>query len=264
MNAFNFNARQVAPNQTPPVMPAGRYRVIIESSDLKQTKAGDGGYVSLMIKSIDTVSGKVQHNLNIYNKSAQTVQIAFEQLSAICHAINVLDVVAQDNSPGNYLPMLHNIPFMADITVDGEYNRVRKVYDANGNEPGQVPSGPQGAPAPAPVTPPQQAWAPPTGQPAAPPAYDPNQAPQQQWAPPPQQQQAPQQHAPAPQQSWAPPATQPPQQQQQQQQPPQQQAWAPPATQQPTQPPQQNWQAPPQQGQPPAPGSAAPPPGWAR
>jgi hypothetical protein len=216
---FQFNARTVNPDQTPEPIAAGRYRVAIAKSNLKETKAKDGAMIDLRFNVLDgPFQGRqLNTNLNVFNKNPTAVEIALKELSAIGHCVNVLDIAGQDGAVDNYLPMLHNLPFLVDVTVEDGYNRIKKYFDVNGNAPG-AQNGQQ----------PQQ------------------QQPQQVAPPPPQQYQQPQQQPPA--QNWgAPPAQQPMQQppaQQPMQQPPAQNWQQQPAT---GAPPAGNWGAPPQQ-----------------
>lgn len=261
--AFQFNARQHNPDQTPDPVPEGRYKVIIEKTNLKETKNKDGAMIDVRLKIIEGqyANRTLQTNLNVFNKNPQAVEIAHKELSAICHCVGVFDIVGQDGAQDNYLPMLHNIPLSCDVTVEDSYNRIKKWRDANGNLPGQqgAPSAaPQQSAPPAAPPPAQQGWGapPPQGIPpqGAPPA-------QGQWGAPPA---APPQGAPpSQQQTWGAPPQQPPAAP-----PAQSGAWgAPPADQQ--QPPQQGaWGgAPPQQPHAQQGGWGAPPPaqgGWGR
>lgn len=117
---FQFNARQHNPEQSPDAVPAGQYRVVIDKTNQKETKAKDGGFLAFAIKIIEgQFAGRViTHNVNLWNKNAQTVEIAHKQMSAICHAIGVLDVQGQDGVPDNFVPMLHNRPFRVDVSVE--------------------------------------------------------------------------------------------------------------------------------------------------
>lgn len=231
---LNFDARTVDPASAGASgLPVGDHPVIIESSEVKPTKEQDGGYLQLNLRAIDGPAKGLTGvwRLNLYNSSPKAVEIAYKQLSAICHCVGVYQV--NDSSA------LHNKPFIAVVgpQSDPKYTEVKGCKDINGNDPKQAGQGPQqGAP---------------TGIPTG-------AAPQQQWGA------AQQQAAP---QGWAQPQQQPPQQQAPQgwQQGPAQGAapaagWAPPGGQQ--QPPQQQPAAPAQQWTPgAAPGGA---PAWAQ
>lgn len=229
MSIINFDASQVAPSQALDPIPAGWYNAAIDQSELKPTKDGSGMYLEVRFTVLDGqyAGRKVFHNFNIRNNNAQAVEIAYKDLSAICHAVGILQ--CQDSE------QLHGRPLRAKVTLkpsDGTYearNEIRGYKNINDAD-APVGNGHQamnGFPGVAPMTPaiPQQ---------------------QQTWAPPPppqptmQQQPAMQQH-PA-QASWGQPPMQPPAQQQQMP-PPLQAAPQPPFAQQPMQPPAQPPQA---------------------
>ena len=149
-----FNAHNVDPSQGAGSLPIGKHPVIIEASDVKGTKANDGGLVEFRLKIIDGPNAGVSgaYRLNLYHSNPQTVEIANRQLSALCHVTGVF--MLQDTSA------LHNIPFMvevgsqkptleqAELIKQGQnvtlYTEVKRVFDINGNEPGKQGQG-QGA-----------------------------------------------------------------------------------------------------------------------
>lgn len=247
---LNFDASQIAPDsgvQDP--VPAGWYNTVIDQSELKPTKDGTGNYLEIRHNIIDGAHAgkKVYGRLNLRNANPTAQEIGYKQLSAVCHAVGVLQV--QDSA------QLHNIPLKIKVKVraaSGEYEASNEIVSwKNINEvvqmasavsagfpapaatpaafappafaaPAPVAPAPQFAPAaaPAPAAAAPQWQAPvapqPWQQPGAPVAPQAPQAPQQpQYAPAPQQPQAPQ-FAPqqAPQQPQA-PVQQAPQQPQQ-------------------------------------------------
>lgn len=191
MAQLNFDARTVVPDsgQQDPV-PAGWYNVVIDKSEMKPTKDGTGMRLELQFKIIDGqfVNRKIFEGLNLQNSNPVAQEIAYKQLSAIAHAVNVL--LVEDSS------QLHNIPLKVKVSLKGatgqyEAKNEIKAYK-NINEVVTQPAAAPGAPAafgaaPAAFAPPPAAFAPP---PAAAPAA---------WAPP----AAPAAPAPA---AWAPPA----------------------------------------------------------
>ena len=153
-----FDASQFDPAQSAGSLPVGKHRVIIESSEVKATKANTGGYLELTLQIIDgpNAGQTGAFRLNIYSQSEAAKGIANRQLSAICHAINVIQI--QDSA------QLHNQPFMVEVALQkGEeaaqkgYTEVKKIFDANGQEPTR--NGPRpvaaapAAPAPTPAAP---------------------------------------------------------------------------------------------------------------
>lgn len=264
MAILNFNAATVTPDTgTPELIPAGWYNVVADESELKPTREGTGSYLQMRFSVVDGQyqGRKIFTNFNIQNTNSQTVEIAYKQLSALAHAVGVLNV--QDSS------QLHNIPLRIKVKVkagDGTYDARNEVGAyRNVNDPTAYPTGAASNPTPPTPTIPVFAQPAPPQQQYAPPAQ------QQYQQPPVQQQPAPQQYAPPPAQQYAPPAGQPPQQQYApppvQQQPPlqaqqpqfqqQQQQWQPPQGAQGQQP----WET--AQQQPPAFNPAGQPPPFA-
>lgn len=152
-----FNANNYDPTQGVGGLPIGKHPVVIQSSDVKATKANDGGYLQLDLLIIDgPQKGTVgAYRINLYNASQQAVDIANRQMSAISHVTGVFMI--QDTA------QLHNIPFIVEVGPqknDPQYTEVKKVYDIHGNEPGKAPAGggaaqPQGQ---------GGGWQPPAGQ----------------------------------------------------------------------------------------------------
>lgn len=176
-----FDARAVEPASFAPPPPMADYHVRIVGSEPKPTKDQTGGYLQLILEILDPgpyQGRKINYNLNLFNKDAQTCEIAYRQLSAICHVCNVYNV--QDTR------QLDNIPFIATIGPqkdNPQYANVFGVKDLNGVIPGKA--GAPAAPAAFPVTPapPPAAPAPPTWQPGPPTAPPAATAPPA-WAPP--------------------------------------------------------------------------------
>jgi hypothetical protein len=186
MAQLNFDARTVVPDtgQQDPV-PAGWYKVVIDKSEMKPTKDGTGMRLELAFKVIDGqfTNRKIFEGLNLQNANPQAQEIAYKQLSAIAHAVNVL--VVEDST------QLHNIPLQVKVKIKpaaGQYDAGNSIVSyKNINEvvtATPVAGAPAafGAAAPAAFAPPPAAFAPPpvAGAPAgwAPPAAA------QPWAPP--------------------------------------------------------------------------------
>ena len=140
MVQLNFDANQVAPNTGMQAVPAGWYNVTIAESEIKPTKDNAGAYLQLKCPIIDGEhAGKpIFIRLNIQNQNQQAVDIAYSELSSICHCINVFQIA--DTS------QMHGIPFQVKVIVrpaeDGydESNDVKAYRDAAGNEPGKAPA----------------------------------------------------------------------------------------------------------------------------
>jgi Protein of unknown function (DUF669) len=170
MSILNFDARSVSPQVSIEVIPEGWYKCIVQKSNIKPTKAGDGGLLELILQIIEgQYQGRTLYwNLNLFNPNQQACEIAYRQLSSLCHVIGQFNV--QDtNTPDNMAPALHNIPFMAHAVIaqgnQGSINNVKGVRDINGNDPGKQGQGPaMAAPAQGQIyTPPPSAGGPAPG-----------------------------------------------------------------------------------------------------
>lgn len=111
MANLNFNAATVAPVSANIVVPAGWYNVIIEHSEVVPTAAGTGTILKLRYSIVDGEfkGRKIFGQLNIVNPSPMAQEIAQKQLSAICHAVNVIQC--------NDSQQLHNIPFKVKLKI---------------------------------------------------------------------------------------------------------------------------------------------------
>lgn len=110
--ANGFNAKDVEPaTGSPAPLPEDDYAVLIDRSEVKQTRKGDGEYLSLRLKVIEgDYEGRfVFLNLNLVNPSDQAMDIARRQFSAICHATGVL--TPEDSTE------LHGIPMIARVKI---------------------------------------------------------------------------------------------------------------------------------------------------
>lgn len=225
---LNFDATQVAPDTgAQDALPAGWYDVVMEASEMKPTKDNSGAYLECKLNVIapqNFQGKKIYTRLNLRNANATAQEIGYKQLSAICHAVGVLQVA--DSA------QLHNIPFKVKLKLrpaEGQYEASNEVTAyKNINEQVGVPAVagfPAAAPAPAfaaPAAPmPPAAPAPAAPQWQQPQAPQPWQQPQQpapaqapaQFAPPAWNQQAPaqqpMQQPMAPQQPMQPQAPNP-------------------------------------------------------
>ncbi len=187
MAQLNFNARDIEPasGQMDPI-PAGWYNAAIEESELKPTKAGDNHYLELRFSVLDGqyVNRKVYARLNIHNNNPMAQEIAYKELSAVCHAVGVMDL--EDSA------QLHNLPMKVRVKLraaSGEYEASNDItafknineqvsQDAPAQDPPQAtPTGPQAAPPQAaPPQAPPQAAPPQAAPPQAPPQAAPPQA----------------------------------------------------------------------------------------
>lgn len=131
MTAFTFNARSVEPDQgRVGAVPKGWYPSMVKSTEIKLTNGGDGAYI---LVSAQILAGPHKDAMwfvqfNIKNASEKALEIAQKQLSALCHAVNVLDMTDTDQ--------LKNIPFFVRLKfVDAEKNPDGTVKYDEKNEP---------------------------------------------------------------------------------------------------------------------------------
>lgn len=110
MALLNFNARNVAPELPRDPVPAGVYLAQIIESDVVATKTG-GQMLKLTHEIIDgqCKGRRIWSNINVQNSSPEAERIGQAQLSALCHAVNVLDL--RESS------MLHMIPVRVRVTI---------------------------------------------------------------------------------------------------------------------------------------------------
>jgi len=116
MVQLNFDATKVAPAQAYEALPSDKYLVEITKSELKPMKAGNGSYLELEYTVLDGEyrGRKVWDRLCLIHPRAETVKIARSQLSAICHAVDVLHP--------QYSTELHNIPLKITVKVKRDKN----------------------------------------------------------------------------------------------------------------------------------------------
>jgi hypothetical protein len=112
MAAINFDATEVPPQTAFEALPPGDYVCVISASEEKQTKAGTGSYLQLTLVVIEGEheGRKTWDRLNLANPNATAVKIAQAQLSAICHAVGVMQL--QDSE------QLHDIPLLVKVGIE--------------------------------------------------------------------------------------------------------------------------------------------------
>lgn len=168
MAILNFQAASVAPNTGFDPLPAGWYNAKITDSELKPTKDGTGEMLALTFEILDGqyANRKVFTNLNLKNKNPVAVNIAYADLSAICHVAGVVDL--QDSQ------QLHERPLQIKLKVKEateQYdagNEIRGYRDQYGRDPKELVGATAQAPQPTQPMPPAQPGA--TAAPPAPPA----------------------------------------------------------------------------------------------
>ena len=153
---FNFNAAQVEPQQTAfDPLPAGNYVAIVTDSDIKPTRSGRALKLTFRIVEGQFNNRLVWANLNIENASPQAQEIAQKQLSALCHAVGVINL--SDTT------QLHDKPVRIRVKVraaEGEYAASNDVTGYEAVQGGAVPSAQPSFAAAAPAAAPARAAAP--------------------------------------------------------------------------------------------------------
>lgn len=144
----SFDARNIAPQQGGGAHPVGnKFPFTITNTSIEENKAKDGGMFCVELTS---PHGSIISRYNLFNKSAQAIEIAQKELSALCHATGIFQL--DFNNEG---AALRNAKGLMDIAFQkgheptaekpqGGYVELKKVYDVNGNEPGKAPA-PQAA-----------------------------------------------------------------------------------------------------------------------
>ncbi len=143
MSTLNFNAAEVEPSTGFDAIPAGKYQVIINESEMKPTKTGNGQYLWLEfeVTTGEYKGRKLWTRLNLENPNIDAVRMARADLSAICRAVNVLN-------PHDSVE-LHNLPLTVTVRCrknqDDELVNEIKGYGPRENAVLQKPAGAQTA-----------------------------------------------------------------------------------------------------------------------
>lgn len=136
MAELNFNAEEVQPAGTFEALPKADYLAMMVESEMKPTKSGDGEYLQCSWEVLEgEYKGRVIFDrLNLKNKNATAVKIAYQTLSAICHAIGVLH--PRDSAELHGRPCIVKVALKERNDRPGEYsNEVKGYAAANGHKP---------------------------------------------------------------------------------------------------------------------------------
>lgn len=135
-NLNGFNATEVEPTTSFDPLPAGKYLAAITESEMKPTKSGSGSYLQL---TFTVLEGEYKNRilwarLNLNNPNATAVKIARSELSAICHAVGVMQ-------PRDSVE-LHNLPLVVTAKLKkrddtGELTNEIKGYAKKESAAGQ-------------------------------------------------------------------------------------------------------------------------------
>lgn len=143
MATLQFNAATVDPQQSYDPLPDAWYTVLMTKSEMKPTKDGSGAYLETELTVQDPAykGRKIFYRLNLKNSNPVAQEIAYKQLSAICHAVGVIQ--CEDSQ------QLHGLPFKAKVVVkkddSGKYdpsNDVKAIKSVNEDGAPSAPAAP--------------------------------------------------------------------------------------------------------------------------
>lgn len=144
MPIFEFNATEVTPSTGFEPIPNGKYNAVITESDMKTTRSGSGNYLEFAYEIIDGEykGRKLWSRHNVKNQNQKAEEIARKEVSAICHAVGVLQMRCTEE--------LHNRPLMIVVRSTrndtGEITNEIRGFEAAGGVASQT-----ARPAPAPA-----------------------------------------------------------------------------------------------------------------
>jgi hypothetical protein len=112
MVEMRFDANDYKPSGSPDPIPAAWYKMAITDSDRKPNSKKTGSYLEFWFTVLEGehVGRKVPARLNDDNPSAQCVEIAKGNESAICRSIGIM--VPRDTVE------LHNVPLMVKVGLE--------------------------------------------------------------------------------------------------------------------------------------------------
>lgn len=163
----SFDASQFKPQYTMGGHPKGRFQATITNTEIKETKDKTGG---MFCVEYTTPAGKIEDRFNLWNTSPQAVQIAQNQLSALCYVTGIFKIDFNNDGAA-----LRGAKLQIDVDDQKDkqgnpngYVEVVKIMDMQGNEPGKTSGGaPQQGQGGAPMTAqPGGGWGNPQGAPA--------------------------------------------------------------------------------------------------
>lgn len=152
----DFDARSVAPQQAGDKHPVGMFDFQVTNTYLKPSK--DNQHLMLLVE-FSSPAGRIERNYIVDGASAQAIEIANKQISALCHAVNIFRLTYPKHPDG--APIFDQaarelrggrgrmeVAFQKgnEPTAEnsaGGYVEVRKVFDVQGNEPGKQGAAPQ-------------------------------------------------------------------------------------------------------------------------
>lgn len=143
-----FDASTVDPTQGPEAWPLADYPLEITKEETKPTKDDpNSSFLELTLMATDgPYKGKTHpYRLNLWNANQEAVRIAYQHLSALCHAIGRIQIHDTSHLLGGRF-----IGTIGPQKTNASYSEIKRVKDAQGNEPGKAAAA-MAAAAPAPV-----------------------------------------------------------------------------------------------------------------
>ena len=130
---FNADEVEVVDDDFSP-LPPGDYPVIVEDSEFRDTKAGDGKYLFLQLMVIDGQgkNRKLFDRLNLDNPNAQAVEISKKQLASLCRAMGKQKI--SDSAE------LHDVPVVARVEIRKGSNGYEDSNDIKGYKKYNAPA----------------------------------------------------------------------------------------------------------------------------
>lgn len=154
MPQLNFDMTNVEPAGNFEPLPEGDYNVVVEDSELRQSKAGHNMInITLRVLGPTHANRKVYVNYNIEHPKEDVRRIAHGELKALANACGYENIQSTEQIHGRQL-VIYTKP-------EGDYDRVKSYKQNTGQatvpSPTAQPAAPAPAPAPQPATQPAQA-----------------------------------------------------------------------------------------------------------
>ena len=140
MSQFSFNASEVEPSTGFALIPAGDYIAVITDAELQDNKAGNGRFIKMEFEIVEgEYSGrKLWTNLNVEHPNAEAVKIARAELSAICRAVNVMNL--SDTMQLINIPLVETVGSKKVKGSDDVVNVIKKYSAKQSFAPNATPA----------------------------------------------------------------------------------------------------------------------------
>ncbi|MCP4567358.1 MAG: DUF669 domain-containing protein [FCB group bacterium] len=128
MVKVNFDANTVEPQTAFDAIPAGPYLAMITESEVRDTRDGDNQYLKLEFEIVEGKhkGRKLWVNLNLWHSNKQASSIAEAEMSAICHAVNIMQ--PSDTSELHDTPMCLKVAYIKDGYNGEPENKIKGYY----------------------------------------------------------------------------------------------------------------------------------------